>query len=1566
MATQKPEMSEPSDRTQPIETPDGQHESASVVPTAEAEIQIQSMTSDLATDQLPDASDLGSQIQEATFTNTDQDTRMDNTSSAPETDKSQVEHGVVMSPTSKLFTPLGETNVVSPPGFTFSKLDRRNLELGGKRKDFQQVTRDDFSSPAKGSSAPEDAQDTNPAAVSKTSPSGATGNIDNSPKRLAQATPHGSDVVTDVYSEPVLSQSIESVQCQLDQKIYQEASMSDGFERTSSPAPQSEDVIYMGVNRPRYPSRPLSGPTVDEARPQVPRRLPYLPQEVNNRSASASLHSRVNGSFSPAAPVQTRRPSSGITKHHPVPRPRSQARGNVNMSAPSQSGIQELLEVVEYKFKQNEQQLRQTFLTDSNNVQRELEQAYGENEELHLRITALEDRCKSSEATIVKYKTQIGKAKGLQKFLDGLGSDLHSLKRSYDAERIVFAERIEANETEISRLESTLAGKNEFENMLSHSKASLERLLEARNFELQSLVQHRDMLRTQLDERIGQLVEERDARLKVEQLVAELRDNERTSLTNSIEHCAASIVSKFGEFHRQDDQLAVGIAQLQHTLETLAERASVTPDDCEAIKSEIQALGLHIAQSLSVESASNTAVAEVSSAMEGIVQTHVQTLCRSLDRLESASAQAASDASAQIALRVELQGMADRLKNAESQLESANQSKASLEKSLNNSIARVAELEIASTIAADTDADQITSQDVENKVILPRGTVSSYKALTRTQINEAVADARKQLSISANVLIAQEKSRYSNELKKIENEHRKAQEKSQLQNEEISKLHSQLEEMQTSMKASADRSSAQQLDALVDRFRALEKKHHAVQLELDDKRSLEPRLAALRAERDTAQTAISTCETKITELTQDIDRRNTDLLQARGSEERTRVQLEDLRKQNQSEVDGVRRELSQAEEKTKYAEAGLVQMKSSAERAIREEQERHRKQQEALEQRLVEAQSELQMKSEEADDHRAFVERTVTQQQAVWQRLNADLETKASDVKAQLEETSELLRNAQEERDTLQSNTASLQAEMQQYRKSEAGYRSREDTSRAAMDDVRHQLDAAQTEIASLQAVQQRYLREKDERSSREIRAKSAYDTLHEEHEAAKAVIADLRASEKQSKEREIEREQREADKQKELVDVRSERDIAQAILKELQTKRDEVQIPRSVDVDGSHWVAPQPEFVEGYHVDNLLPPPKSERSTVSKQRKRADRNTNTIVESGVTYGHAETQLTRPEGLQTRAQVVLPAKPALNMTTTFPGNDEMLDSVSSQQERVTQTQFSNYQGSKKSALPGHTGISQTFSTSLDFSGKPMLATREQVTERAHTLGRSQSNSGSEFKVYEDSQSPLNEGIDEESSVRANFTFRKPYPLPNSGSKRLKRTASDKSLGGRSASSRGTRRTPENTGELPQKQANKTPEASEYPYGSSPEFMNPPSTMTKRRYSGGPPTPGNLEPLTSRRPSTPLVDPRIAKKTSGNKRASAKDAHPENDLEPPAKKKRAMQSVTGSESRPPSDDSFLARSSQSVNDLPRMEDLNAGRGGNQIRSSHMRTSGSSRRVTRNQKASKGQYHDSACT
>lgn len=801
-------------------------------------------------------------------------------------------------------------------------------------------------------------------------------------------------------------------------------------------------------------------------------------------------------------------------------------------------------------------------------------------------------------------------------------------------------------------------------------------------------------------------------------------------------------------------------------------------------------------------------------------------------------------------------------------------------------------------------------------------------------------------------------------MKKAVSEQNKAVGELHSQQQKLGELQSELQELRSLSKASTGQNSNRQLDDMRNRFRVLEEKYNVTQLELGQKGSLESSLAAMRAERETAQAKLSAYETKLTALTQEIEHCNASLLQARAAEKQAKMQIEATRTQSQSDLDDLRRELSQAEERSRYAEAGLAQMKTSAEKTISDEQEKHRRQREALQKRLDEAQSELQMKSDEADDTRAFVERTVTQQQAVWQRSYAEVESKASDYKARLEEKARLLDSTQKEQDTLRVEIARLQAETQEHHRTETERRSHEDIIQSVIDDLRNQLDTARTEVSSLQAVQQRYLREKDERLLREAKAKSAVDDLRKDHDTAKALIVSLQDSEKQNKQKEAQRRDYEIGTEREINQLRKERDAAQAAFEKLQAESSAPQILRAEKRQDNDSTAQQPELEERIIAGNLVQVPRPQHSMASKQRKRADRNTNTVVSAETGRGNAVARSTRSNVLFGRAQVVTPAQNVLaqeasSLSMESPSH-EMLDVASSRPESSSENQIvssmQDYGNLATSILQGSTRPLQSFTASLDFSGNPLVPSRETFSGREPLPLASQPVLGSDFKIYEDSQ---DDGLDAESSVRANFTFRKPFPLPNSGSKRLSRTTSDKSQDARSASSRGLRRTPETTEGMLSSQARKTPETSKYPFGSSPEFMNPPSTKTKRRYSGNAPgTPGNLELGASRRSSTPLPDPRIAARPGGNKRAAARDSQHNIGLEPPAKKRNAIQTSMKSTSDRPSDGSFLSRSSQSISDLPRTEDLNTGRVTSQMQSSHMRSSAGTRRVTRNQKGTKG--------
>jgi hypothetical protein len=721
MATPEPETSEPPDPSQPTGDMDEPHNSASMLPEDDVRARADGQAPDATLGLSSEARSLQSQSQEETLSSPNHITTSEDTSAAPQSSQVQGEHGAVRSPNPIPFTPISEKDLVSPAGFAFSRLDRRNIGIGGKRQESQQVARDEDRFTARASPNLENsAQITGAVTLEYTASSTAAMGSDDAYYHSSTTTPYGSDVPSDGNQMSVRSQAGESVQCQVDEQIYQEASMSDGIERHSSPVAQSEDVIYMGANLPKSAGNVPRDSVEGQRTPQVPhpfsRRLEMREHISSPGSARLSFARRAP----PAAPARmaARDSSAKAIEGRPVQRSQIQTYAHATAPDPAATGMQELLEVVQYKFKQNEQQLQRAFSTNSKKLRRELQQAYEESAHLRSQLLAFEDRCERSEAAIVKYRGQIGKAKNLQKFLDGLGSDLHSLKRSYDSEKSSFAKRIEISETEITRLESTLASKNGFESMLSHSKASLERLLEARGFELQSVVQHRDMLRNQLHERIGQLVEERDSRLRLEQLVAELSGSDRASLTTSIEQCKTSLMSKFGELGRQDDQLILDVAGLQDAVRRLAERPSVSSDDIDGIKAEMHGLWLRIVQSLSAESSADLTVVEVSSSMAGIVQNHMQALHQGLGRLQSASEQTANNASAHATFQLELQGAADRLRRTETELEAAKQSEVNLNDALVKSRARVSELEAEPVPAAAESTIQITAQDVEDKVLI--------------------------------------------------------------------------------------------------------------------------------------------------------------------------------------------------------------------------------------------------------------------------------------------------------------------------------------------------------------------------------------------------------------------------------------------------------------------------------------------------------------------------------------------------------------------------------------------------------------------------------------------------------------------------------------------------------------------------------------------------------------------------------------------------------------------------------------------------------------------------------
>jgi hypothetical protein len=142
-------------------------------------------------------------------------------------------------------------------------------------------------------------------------------------------------------------------------------------------------------------------------------------------------------------------------------------------------------------------------------------------------------------------------------------------------------------------------------------------------------------------------------------------------------------------------------------------------------------------------------------------------------------------------------------------------------------------------------------------------------------------------------------------------------------------------------------------------------------------------------------------------------------------------------------------------------------------------------------------------------------------------------------------------------------------------------------------------------------------------------------------------------------------------------------------------------------------------------------------------------------------------------------------------------------------------------------------------------------------------------------------------------------------------------------------------------------------------------MNPPSNKVKRQYSGSS-RPGSSGQAIARPPSSPMPDPRLVARSGAAKRGALQDSQ-QTEEEPPTKR-RATPAATKTVRRRVTDEGPpAARSSQSVKDLPRVEDMNTGRNTGKSQSSHMRSSGVTTRTTRNQaKASKGKSDNGIAT
>lgn len=507
------------------------------------------------------------------------------------------------------------------------------------------------------------------------------------------------DIPTEPHSN-VKSFQNDNAQHHVDGRPHQGAYLSDGSDW--------DKVIFMGEQTTSSGKDASShhGPISHRA-PRPSNFPPGAEQKLTRAGRSVPIVKIASNQRTVLNTQGTRHSATQSTLHRPP---------NATASPGVTDDTAELLEVVAYKFRQKEQSLRTIFSADQNRMQAELSRIGHENQMLHAQVAAVQETCDQSEVAIAKYKSQIIKAKGLQKFLDGLGSDFQSLKRSYDTERSKFMARLELSEAEIMRLESALAAKNEYEDMLTHAKTSLEKLLEAKGFELQAFIQHRDMIQAQLEERVGQLVEERDNRSRLEHLLTELRGHERISLAAAVSQCTEMVSLKLQDLGQVDDQILLGLGEIHRAVENLSERPWATPLDYSSLKAQLRETELKISQSVNIEATTNTTLADLSTSVAGIFQHSMQPLRQQLDHLESVSERSLSETGQHGLLQEQLRASTDRVKHLEAQLDSIKATEISLNHALAQSAARVKELEAIPAQPLRPEEDALSPSDVESKV----------------------------------------------------------------------------------------------------------------------------------------------------------------------------------------------------------------------------------------------------------------------------------------------------------------------------------------------------------------------------------------------------------------------------------------------------------------------------------------------------------------------------------------------------------------------------------------------------------------------------------------------------------------------------------------------------------------------------------------------------------------------------------------------------------------------------------------------------------------------------------
>lgn len=406
---------------------------------------------------------------------------------------------------------------------------------------------------------------------------------------------------------------------------------------------------------------------------------------------------------------------------------------------------------------------------------------------------------------------------------------------------------------------------------------------------------------------------------------------------------------------------------------------------------------------------------------------------------------------------------------------------------------------------------------------------------------------------------------------------------------------------------------------------------------------------------------------------------------------------------------------------------------------------------------------------------------------------------------------------------------------------------------------------------------------------------------------------------------------------------------------------------------------------------DKLTPTESQTDPMPARPRKKADRNTNTIVEMqpvpapdilrprsrASETDHLRTGSAELDVPQSHAQVVVPEMrpsdallmpaPPARFTQKSSDSDEMLDTVIQQQvptnvqSVIPETQLDNTlttfaafrtSSSSSSARQSISLPSQAYGPSSYFAPRQSDSS-EALSQRKPQESKQPPSPG--FQIYEDPHSSHSQSQNRSNCLTEDdFVFRKALPKPNSASKRAARSTSANSARDlRPQRPREEYQTHEIAGgpggAFLARAEGRTQHVSQAlgSDGSTPPFMQQHTGKKAQQYHGS--SSGKVKRRSSQRSTTLLPDPRLAARAAGQKRAAERINQ---QLEQPLQKRRMMQ--TTAPTRGAVNDGAIGRASQSVNDLPRISNVLTRRPSNNDQSRMLTFGGQSSRATRRSK------------